>query len=77
MVTRKILESLGFAVAEAENGEVALAKVLDRCSEDEVDNDPEPYVEPSTYTSCPACGKLSLRRSGGCNQCNSCGYSSC
>ena len=29
MVTRKILESLGFAVVEAENGEVALAKVLD------------------------------------------------
>ena len=29
MVTRKILVSLGFAVAEAENGEVALAKVLD------------------------------------------------
>ena len=55
----------------------ALAKVLDRCSEDEVDNDPEPYVEPSSYTSCPTCGKLSLRRSGGCNQCVSCGYSSC
>jgi ribonucleoside-diphosphate reductase alpha chain len=55
----------------------ALAKVLDRCSEDEVDNDPEPYMEPSTYTSCPVCGKISLRRSGGCNQCVSCGYSSC
>ncbi|MBU0481602.1 MAG: hypothetical protein KKG47_10910 [Proteobacteria bacterium] len=55
----------------------ALAKVLDKCSENEVEGDPAPYVEPSTYTSCPSCGKLSLRRSGGCNQCISCGYSSC
>ncbi|HMB75954.1 MAG TPA: response regulator [Kiloniellaceae bacterium] len=29
MVARKILESLDFTVAEAENGETALAKVLD------------------------------------------------
>jgi ribonucleoside-diphosphate reductase alpha chain len=55
----------------------ALAMVLDKSSENEVENDPEPYVEPSTYTSCPTCGKISLRRSGGCNQCMSCGYSSC
>ncbi|MFO7607405.1 MAG: hypothetical protein R6W72_14015 [Desulfurivibrionaceae bacterium] len=55
----------------------ALAKVLDKCSEDEVDNEPEPYVEPSTYSSCPTCGRMSMRRSGGCNQCMSCGYSSC
>ena len=55
----------------------ALAKVLDKCSEDEVQNEPEPYHEPSTYSSCPTCGKLSMRRSGGCNQCISCGYSSC
>lgn len=55
----------------------ALAKVLDKCSENEVDEDPEPYTEPSAYTSCPACGKLTLRRSGGCNQCVSCGYSTC
>ena len=56
----------------------ALAKVLDRCAETEVDSDdPAPYVEPSSYTSCPVCGKLSLRRSGGCNSCVSCGYSSC
>jgi len=55
----------------------ALATVLDKCAEDEVDKDPEPYMEPSSYVSCPACGKLSLRRSGGCNQCVSCGYSSC
>ncbi len=56
----------------------ALAKVLDKASEDDkVDENPDPYVEPSAYTSCPACGKLSLRRSGGCNQCVSCGYSSC
>lgn len=56
----------------------ALAKVLDKAAEnDKVDEDPEPYVEPSSYTSCPACGKLTLRRSGGCNQCVSCGYSSC
>lgn len=55
----------------------ALAKVLDRCAETEVDKDPAPYVEPSSYTSCPVCGKLSLRRSGGCNSCVSCGYSSC
>jgi ribonucleoside-diphosphate reductase alpha chain len=56
----------------------ALAKVLDRCAETEVDSDdPAPYVEPSSYSSCPVCGKLSLRRSGGCNSCVSCGYSSC
>jgi hypothetical protein len=55
----------------------ALAKVLDKCSEDEVENEPEPYAEPSTYSSCPTCGRLSMRRSGGCNQCISCGYSSC
>ena len=55
----------------------ALAKVLDKSAENEVDADPEPYVEPSAYSSCPACGKLSLRRNGGCNQCVSCGYSSC
>ncbi|MBU0486040.1 MAG: hypothetical protein KKB30_16165 [Proteobacteria bacterium] len=55
----------------------ALAKVLDKCAENEVENDPQPYAEPSSYASCPACGKLTLRRSGGCNQCVSCGYSSC
>ena len=55
----------------------ALAKVLDKAAEDEVSEDPEPYTEPSSYASCPTCGKLSLRRSGGCNQCVSCGYSSC
>jgi ribonucleoside-diphosphate reductase alpha chain len=55
----------------------SLAKVLDRCSEDEVKNEPEPYLEPSTYSSCPTCGKISMRRSGGCNLCVSCGYSSC
>jgi ribonucleoside-diphosphate reductase alpha chain len=55
----------------------ALAKVLDRCSENEVESEPEPYLEPSTYSSCPTCGKISMRRSGGCNQCISCGYSSC
>lgn len=55
----------------------ALAKVLDKTSEGEVDNDPDPYIEPSSYSSCPSCGKLSLRRSGGCNLCVSCGYSSC
>jgi ribonucleoside-diphosphate reductase alpha chain len=55
----------------------ALARVLDKCGEEELENDPEPYAEPSTYTSCPTCGKLSMRRSGGCNQCMSCGYSTC
>ncbi|MBU0676167.1 MAG: hypothetical protein KJ950_16130 [Proteobacteria bacterium] len=55
----------------------ALAKVLDKAAENEVDDDPAPYTEPSSYASCPSCGKLSLRRSGGCNQCVSCGYSSC
>lgn len=56
----------------------ALAKVLDHCATtpDEKD-EPEPYEQPSSYSSCPACGKLSLRRSGGCSQCVSCGYSSC
>lgn len=55
----------------------ALAKVLDNCSAVDVTSDPEPYVEPSSYASCPACGRLTLRRSGGCSQCVSCGYSTC
>jgi ribonucleoside-diphosphate reductase alpha chain len=56
----------------------ALAKVLDSCavSADEKE-DPEPYIEPSSYSSCPACGKLTLRRSGGCSNCTSCGYTTC
>jgi len=56
----------------------ALAKVLDHCAP--VVNgkeDPAPYEEPSSYSSCPACGKLTLRRSGGCSQCVGCGYSTC
>ncbi len=55
----------------------ALARVLDKCAEDEPGSDPEPYAEPSSYASCPTCGKLTMRRSGGCNQCVSCGYSTC
>ncbi len=56
----------------------ALAKVLDCCaSEINGKEDPDPYEEPSSYSSCPACGKLTLRRSGGCSQCVGCGYSTC
>ena len=56
----------------------ALAKVLDNCApEINGKEDPDPYEEPSSYSSCPACGKLTLRRSGGCSQCVSCGYSTC
>jgi len=55
----------------------ALARVLEQCSAQDSDQDPEPYAEPSTYVSCPVCGKISMRRSGGCNSCVSCGYSSC
>ena len=56
----------------------ALAKVLDNCaSEINGKEDPDPYEEPSSYSSCPACGKLTLRRSGGCSQCVGCGYSTC
>ena len=56
----------------------ALAKVLDKCApEINGKEDPDPYEEPSSYSSCPACGKLTLRRSGGCSQCVSCGYSTC
>jgi len=56
----------------------ALAKVLDNCApEANGKEDPNPYEEPSSYSSCPACGKLTLRRSGGCSQCVSCGYSTC
>ena len=58
--------------------DIALAKVLDNCAP--VTNgkeDPDPYEEPSSYSSCPACGKLTLRRSGGCSQCVGCGYSTC
>jgi ribonucleoside-diphosphate reductase alpha chain len=55
----------------------ALARVLEKCSETDAKCDPEPYIEPSSYSSCPVCGKLQLRRNGGCNQCMSCGYSSC
>ncbi len=56
----------------------ALAKVLDNCAPAvNGKEDPDPYEEPSSYTSCPACGKLTLRRSGGCSQCVSCGYTTC
>jgi ribonucleoside-diphosphate reductase alpha chain len=56
----------------------ALAKVLESCApESNGKADPDPYEEPSSYSSCPACGKLTLRRSGGCSQCVSCGYSTC
>jgi ribonucleoside-diphosphate reductase alpha chain len=56
----------------------ALAKVLDNCApEINGKEDPDPYEEPSSYSSCPSCGKLTLRRSGGCSQCVSCGYSTC
>ena len=56
----------------------ALAKVLDNCApEQNGKEDPNPYVEPSSYSSCPACGRLTMRRSGGCSQCVSCGYSTC
>jgi len=52
--------------------------VLDNCApEINGKEDPDPYEEPSSYSSCPACGKLTLRRSGGCSQCVSCGYSTC
>lgn len=55
----------------------ALARVLEKCAAKDSEEDPAPYNEPSTYVSCPVCGKLSMRRSGGCNSCVSCGYSSC
>jgi ribonucleoside-diphosphate reductase alpha chain len=56
----------------------ALAKVLDSCAtRNDEKEDPEPYAEPSSYSTCPTCGKLSMRRSGGCSQCVSCGYSTC
>jgi ribonucleoside-diphosphate reductase alpha chain len=56
----------------------ALAKVLEHCAV-AVDEkiDPAPYIEPSSYSSCPACGKLTLRRNGGCSNCVSCGYTTC
>ena len=31
----------------------------------------------SSYSDCPACGKMSLRRDGGCSKCIECGYTSC
>lgn len=55
----------------------ALAKVLDRYSHQEGDPNPEAYVDPGSYATCPVCGKLALRRSGGCCTCNECGFSSC
>ena len=56
----------------------ALAKVLDNLatSTDEKE-DPDPYVEPSSYSSCPVCGRLTLRRNGGCSNCISCGHTTC
>lgn len=56
----------------------ALAKVLDNCAtQADEREDPEPYAEPSSYSSCPLCGKLTLRRNGGCSNCVSCGHSTC
>lgn len=31
----------------------------------------------SSYSDCPACGKMSFRRDGGCSKCVECGYTSC
>jgi hypothetical protein len=31
----------------------------------------------SSYSDCPACGKMKFRRDGGCSKCVECGYSSC
>jgi hypothetical protein len=31
----------------------------------------------SSYSDCPACGMMTLRRNGGCMSCTACGYSSC
>ncbi|MFC1523760.1 hypothetical protein ACFL6N_03105 [Thermodesulfobacteriota bacterium] len=55
----------------------ALAKVLGYSGKDEMTDDPEPYSGPSPYSACPSCGKLTLRRSGGCNFCVGCGFNSC
>ncbi|OGQ99578.1 MAG: hypothetical protein A2521_16935 [Deltaproteobacteria bacterium RIFOXYD12_FULL_57_12] len=56
----------------------ALAKVLGSCAtQPDEKADPDPYVEPSAYSSCHACGKLTVRRNGGCSYCLSCGFSTC
>ena len=56
----------------------ALAKVLDNfATRTDEKEDPDPYVEPSSYSSCPVCGRLTLRRNGGCSYCISCGYNTC
>lgn len=31
----------------------------------------------SSYSDCPTCGKMALRRDGGCSKCVECGYTSC
>jgi ribonucleoside-diphosphate reductase alpha chain len=56
----------------------ALAKVLDNLAvRTDEKEDPDPYVEPSSYSSCPVCGRLTLRRNGGCSNCTSCGHTTC
>lgn len=56
----------------------ALARVLENSAvRTGEQTEPEPYAEPSSYSSCPICGKLTLRRSGGCSSCVSCGHSTC
>jgi len=56
----------------------ALAKVLDNfATRTDEKEDPDPYVEPSSYSSCPVCGRLTLRRNGGCSNCVSCGHTTC
>lgn len=36
-----------------------------------------PQAVTSSFTDCPSCGNMSLRRDGGCSKCVGCGYSSC
>lgn len=56
----------------------ALATVLDNFAiHTDEKEDPDPYVEPSSYSSCPVCGRLTLRRNGGCSNCISCGHTTC
>jgi len=55
----------------------ALARVLEVSASQEEDTEPSPYAEPSSYSTCPACGRLAMHRSGGCSQCDACGFSTC
>ena len=56
----------------------AVARVLQHYAATAEEEELPPFrAAASAYVSCPTCGKLTFRRTGGCSQCVNCGFSTC